>query len=138
MDIKERLKEHDAVEKSHNLYERNELAENILESLRSALGDDLLCQIVEAPDRVVVLPPFVESFVDGGLQVKYRVYKARNGEPVEDCFILRPDKDPAARAALMAYAAATDNEELHFDIYSWVEALEERDEAAAALKGADQ
>jgi len=56
MDIKERLKEHDAVEKSHNLYERNELAENILESLRSALGDDLLCQIVEAPDRVVVLP----------------------------------------------------------------------------------
>jgi hypothetical protein len=53
MDIKERLKEHDAVEKSHNLYERNELAKNILESLRTALGGALLCQIAEAPDRVV-------------------------------------------------------------------------------------
>jgi hypothetical protein len=77
----------------------------------------------------------VESFVDGGIQVKYRVFKARNGEPVEDCFILRPDKDIAARAALMAYAAATDNEELHFDIYSWVEDLEERDAAAATIAG---
>lgn len=37
-----------------------------------------------------------------------------------DCFILRPAKDPAAVAALRAYAAATDNAELAVDIINWV------------------
>ena len=47
-----------------------------------------------------------------GLYGKYTVYKNKDGSLVTDCFILRPAKDPAAVAALRAYAAATDNAEL--------------------------
>lgn len=55
-----------------------------------------------------------------GLKAKYLVFKADTGEMVENCFVLRPDKDPAAVEALRAYANATDNKTLAEDIYSWV------------------
>lgn len=55
-----------------------------------------------------------------GLYGKYIVYKNKDGSLVTDCFILRPAKDPAAVAALRAYAAATDNAELAADIINWV------------------
>ena len=55
-----------------------------------------------------------------GLYGKYTVYKNKDGSLVTDCFILRPAKDPAAVAALRAYAAATDNAELAADIINWV------------------
>jgi|GEM_PF-1780174 len=55
-----------------------------------------------------------------GLKVKYRVYKARNNEPVEGCFVLRPDKDNAARPALEMYAECCDNEILRRDIRLWL------------------
>lgn len=55
-----------------------------------------------------------------GLYGKYTVYKNKDGSLVTDCFILRPAKDPAAVAALRAYAAATDNAELSADIINWV------------------
>lgn len=55
-----------------------------------------------------------------GLYGKYTVYKNEDGSLVTDCFILRPTKDPAAVAALRAYAAATDNAELAADIINWV------------------
>lgn len=51
-----------------------------------------------------------------GLQQKYRVYKTKDNTPVEDCFVLRPEKDPAARIALEAYAKATENKVLAEDI----------------------
>lgn len=51
-----------------------------------------------------------------GLRQKYRVYKAKDNTPIEDCFVLRPEKDPAARIALEAYAKATDNKALSEDI----------------------
>lgn len=47
-------------------------------------------------------------------------YRNKDGSLVTDCFILRPAKDPAAVAALRAYAAATDNAELAADIINWV------------------
>lgn len=40
-----------------------------------------------------------------GLYGKYTVYKNKDGSLVTDCFILRPAKNPAAVAALRAYAA---------------------------------
>jgi len=40
-----------------------------------------------------------------GLRVKYNVTKVSDGSVVNDCFVLRPDKDPAAVAVLRAYAA---------------------------------
>lgn len=55
-----------------------------------------------------------------GLYGKYTVHKNSDGSLVTDCFILRPAKDPAAVAALRAYAAATDNAELAADIINWV------------------
>ena len=55
-----------------------------------------------------------------GLYGKYTVYKNKDGSLVTDCFILRPAKDPAAVAALRAYAATTDNAELAADIICWV------------------
>ena len=55
-----------------------------------------------------------------GLYGKYTVYKNKDGSLVTDCFILRPAKNPAAVAALRAYAAATDNAELAADIINWV------------------
>lgn len=51
-----------------------------------------------------------------GLKQKYRVYKADDNAPVEDCFVLRPEKDPAARIAMEAYAKATENKVLAKDI----------------------
>ena len=55
-----------------------------------------------------------------GLRCKYIVRKADTGEGVDGCFVLRPDRDRAAVAALRAYAAATDNDVLATDILNWV------------------
>lgn len=55
-----------------------------------------------------------------GLKAKYLVFKADMEERVGNCFVLRPDKDPAAVEAIRAYASATDNETLAEDIYNWV------------------
>lgn len=55
-----------------------------------------------------------------GLYDKYMVIKVVDGTVIEDCFILRPDKDPAAVKAMQAYAAATENKTLADDIYKWV------------------
>lgn len=71
-------------------------------------------------------PELLTDIEYDGLKAKYRVYKARNGEPVEDCFVLRPNKDPAARAALHAYADATDNQQLAEDIGLWLNGIGNR------------
>ena len=55
-----------------------------------------------------------------GLYGNYTVRRNKDGSLVTDCFVLRPAKDPAAVAALRAYAAATDNPELAADIINWV------------------
>lgn len=59
-----------------------------------------------------------------GLKQKYIVLKAGTGERVENCFVLRPDKDSAAVAALRAYARFTENKTLANDIINWVGAEE--------------
>lgn len=61
-----------------------------------------------------------------GLKRKYLVFKSDTGEMVENCFVLRPGKDPAAVEALRAYARATDNATLSADIVNWVGVGEER------------
>lgn len=49
-----------------------------------------------------------------GLYEKYEVYK--DGERVEDCFVLEPANDRAAWRALEVYASVTENEELAADL----------------------
>lgn len=61
---------------------------------------------------------------EAGLLLKYNVQKVSTGEPVHDCFVLRPQKDAAARAALLAYAKATHNAKLASDLIVWVRQLE--------------
>lgn len=57
---------------------------------------------------------------DVGLYAKYIITK-EDGTPVNDrCFVLKPDKDPAAAKALQTYAAETDDEQLRDDLYAWV------------------
>lgn len=60
-----------------------------------------------------------------GLYQKYEVRK--DGEPVEDCFVLEPADDHAARIALIAYANTTDDEELADDLWDWLWELREED-----------
>lgn len=61
---------------------------------------------------------------DKGLHVKYIVTKVDTGETVNNCFVLRPDKDPAALAALKAYAYMTTNPDLAADIFGWIVSIE--------------
>lgn len=59
-----------------------------------------------------------------GLYNKYTVINNDTGETVEDCFILKPMEDKAAREALRCYAKATDNEVLSRDLNKWVDKIE--------------
>jgi hypothetical protein len=78
-------------------------------------------------ERTKPLTAFL-SLIDAykGLKRKFLVFKSDTGEIVENCFVLRPDKDPAAVEALRAYARATDNATLSADIVNWVGEGEER------------
>lgn len=55
-----------------------------------------------------------------GLYGKYVVTHPGSDVPLQDVFVLRPTKDPAAAAALAAYAAATDDLLLRSDLYDWL------------------
>lgn len=55
-----------------------------------------------------------------GLKAKYLVFNAASGKMIENCFVLRPEKDAAAVEALRAYANTTENKTLAEDIYNWV------------------
>lgn len=74
-----------------------------------------------------------------GLYGKYHVTRwnpeLKTYEHVDDCFILRPDRDSAAVSALWAYALATTNVALAYDIGVWLASIEQGNpslEAAAA------
>ena len=55
-----------------------------------------------------------------GLYAKYNVTKISDGTTVNNCFVLRPDLDPAALEAIKAYAQATPNKKLASDLYCWI------------------
>lgn len=85
------------------------------------LADYLIANGVTVRDNGKPLESFLHP-VDAynGLKDKDLVFKANTGEKVENCFVLRPDKDSAAVAALRTYAEAADNDTLANDIYCWV------------------
>ncbi len=63
---------------------------------------------------------------DRGLYRKYRIINKDNGRTVNDeSFVLRPERDPIARTALLAYALATPNRKLAADLDRWMEKLDE-------------
>ncbi len=69
-------------------------------------------------DSKITEPEF--SNEKDGLKAKYHVFKANTGEIVNNCFVLRPDKDPAAIAAIQVYASTTSNKDLASDLIQWV------------------
>ena len=83
-----------------------------------------VCRFLEALDMAISAIRQQEqerkAATGEGLRCKYIVRKADTGEGVDGCFVLRPDRDRAAVAALRAYASATDNDVLATDILNWV------------------
>jgi len=55
---------------------------------------------------------------ESGLYEKYTVRK--DGKEVENCFVLEPESDPAAREALWTYIDTTDNDELAEELREWL------------------
>lgn len=70
---------------------------------------------------------------EAGLYNKYAVFKAGAHcvcqyyaceARVTQCFVLRPNRDPAALAALKAYASHTDDMRLRDDLENWIRSIE--------------
>lgn len=56
-----------------------------------------------------------------GLYGKYIVRKRSDNSIVTNCFVLRPDRDDAAIAAMLAYADATSDSQLAQELREWAE-----------------
>lgn len=82
------------------------------------------------PGTMIELAPQEDT---AGLKRKYIVLKSDTGESVENCFVLRPDKDEAARYALLAYAHATRNAKLALDVQAWVKTFDSAEEETESL-----
>lgn len=93
------------------------------------------------PDARDVAPERLRELVEEqsrrqlGLYAKYHVIKADTREQVENCFVLRPGRDKAAREALRTYAHWTDNEALRADLLAWLEHIEASSPDPAAGTG---
>ncbi len=129
MNIKGWIESIDKYDSEHDPGRRCSCADALVDELRDIFTDQELIEACAAKGegRLKILD-FVQSYDDAGLQHKYYVFKAEDGEVVDGCFVLRPDNDPAARAALLAYADATDNEELREDLRYWMEHLGRADQ----------
>lgn len=65
------------------------------------------------------------SDIKKGLYNKYHILHRESGAEVDGaCFVLRPDKDAAARSAMLRYAEATGNLELMADIWNWITGID--------------
>jgi hypothetical protein len=60
-----------------------------------------------------------------GLYSKYRVTHPGSDTELLDVFVLRPSRDPHARRALLAYAAASPDLQLRADLYRWLADISE-------------
>lgn len=62
---------------------------------------------------------------DKGLYNKYRIINRETGEEVEgEYFVLQPDKDAAARPAILRYAEETENLKLSMELYKWIQRID--------------
>lgn len=73
------------------------------------------------------IPPY-----ENGLIVNYKQYL--NGTTmVYESFLLQPDRDPAARAALKVYADTTHDKWIRYDILKWLGEATEADKPKSRL-----
>lgn len=61
-----------------------------------------------------------QSTEETGLVKKYIVIKGKDNSIVDNCFVLRPDRDMAALEALRTYAKVTKNKALANDLEAWI------------------
>ena len=61
---------------------------------------------------------------ESGLYDKYQVRQVHGGQRIEGFFVLRPNRDPTALAALIHYAALTPNKQLAADLEEWIERIQ--------------
>lgn len=106
-----------------SLYAEWDVMMSVLNSIGG--GYTRLRELAEAArdGRVIITDTTDTDIAHDGLKLKYRVYKAENNAPVENCFVLRPMKDRAARIAMEAYAKATENNELSEGIFDVLKIL---------------
>lgn len=97
---------------------QKEVIEEIKEKGSVSLQDIKNKKLPKEPVAEIKRP--VEFKKNEGLKLKYNVFKVSDGSPVYDCFVLRPDRDKAALAALQRYAEVTENKELARDILKWI------------------
>lgn len=71
---------------------------------------------------------------DDALQVQFSHTVDAAGVPADEVFLLRPERDPAARTALRAYADATNNIQLRYDILIWIGDATESDRPQPRLR----
>ena len=107
----------------HSLWGEWDAMMSVLNSIGG--GYTRLRELAEAArdGRVIITDTTDTDIAHDGLKLKYRVYKAENNAPVENCFVLRPMKDRAARIAMEAYAKATENNELSEGIFDVLKIL---------------
>ena len=114
MDVREKLAE--LIAKAKAMYADDYTDHTEDEYIAETLLDNFVTVLDGKPLEAFLHP--IDAYK--GLKAKYLVFKADTGEKVDNCFILRPDKDHSAVEALRAYAKATDNEILAGDIFNWV------------------
>ena len=114
MDVREKLVE--LIAKAKAMYADDYTDHTEDEYIAETLLDNFVTVLDGKPLEAFLHP--IDAYK--GLKAKYLVFKADTGEKVDNCFILRPDKDHSAVEALRAYAKATDNEILAGDIFNWV------------------
>lgn len=76
------------------------------------------------PDRAVVEETMDDK--ERGLYHKYNVTKVDTGEAVQNCIVLRPDRDKAAWDALWDYASyiAVDSPQFATQLGNWLNGME--------------
>lgn len=71
----------------------------------------------------------------GGPSARPGCVGERQGELVTDCFVLRPEKDAAARAAVRAYAIETIDGDLRNDLLAWLAPFSTKEEQELRTNG---
>ncbi len=87
------------------------------------LRKDALAYIQQLESRLSEAGLELNPLKRQGLYGKYTVINNATGKRAEDCFVLRPFKDPVAWKTVRFYADHTDNKQLAIDLYKWTTPL---------------
>ena len=75
--------------------------------------------VFRPPNRHILIMGKARSTIGSGF-----VYGDIDLEPIDGCFVLRPEKDPAALAALKTYWGEVKDGDLKTGLRKWIDAIE--------------